>query len=105
MGILDYIKNILFSNKKNAQIYAKTLKKEYGESEPLEIGLYDGKTPIPNEDIGIEDIGIDNNHEKKEISFILRINKNITNISGMFWDCDTLFSIRDQINNSISSEP
>lgn len=54
MSILEYIKNILFSNKKNAQIYAKTLKKEYGESEPLEIGLYDGKTPIPNEDIGIE---------------------------------------------------
>lgn len=53
MGLLETIKNILSLNKKNAQIYATTLQKTYGETEPLEIGLYDGKTPIANTTIKI----------------------------------------------------
>ena len=54
MGIIDYIKKILGNNKKTATIYTTPLKKKYGESEPLEIGLYDNKTPITNEKIGIQ---------------------------------------------------
>lgn len=54
MGLLDYLKNLFKSDKKNATLYAMVLKKEYNEKEPLEIGLYDGKTPIIGEDIGIE---------------------------------------------------
>ena len=52
--ILDFIKNFLQRNKKNARFITKTLIKTYGEPEPLEVGLYDGNTPIDNEEIGIE---------------------------------------------------
>ena len=46
---------------------------------------------------------IDNDYKnkeenKEEISFILRINKNITDISHMFYECDTLLSISDISN-------
>lgn len=53
MSLIDIIKNIFKSNKKNAQIYATTLKKKYGAKEPLEIGVYDGKTPIANNKVTI----------------------------------------------------
>ena len=47
-----------------------------------------------------EDID-DNYKNKEEISFILRINKNITNMSHMFFYCEELLLIRDisNINN------
>ena len=54
MNIIDYIKQLFSNGKKNATIYTKILKKPYGDKQPLEIGLYGGKTPIPNEDVGIE---------------------------------------------------
>ena len=54
MNILDYILNLFKQNKKNANIYTTPLTKKHGEPEPLTVGLYDGKTPIPDEPIGIE---------------------------------------------------
>ena len=54
MSFLDLIKKILGNGKKNAKFYTKTLKKNIGDPTPLEIGLYDGETPIINEEIGIE---------------------------------------------------
>ena len=54
MSIIDYILNLFKNGKNNATIYTITLKKQYTEKDPLEIGLYDKQTPIPNEDIGIE---------------------------------------------------
>lgn len=54
MYILDWIKSILGNGKKNAKFYTKTLKKNIGDTTPLEIGLYDGETPITDEEIGIE---------------------------------------------------
>lgn len=54
MSILDWIKSILSNGKKNAKFYTKTLKKPIGDTPPLEIGLYDGNNPLPNEEIGIE---------------------------------------------------
>ena len=54
MNILDYIKNLFKTNKKNPNIYTTPLKKRYNDNEPLTIGLYDNKTPIPDELIGIE---------------------------------------------------
>ena len=54
MGILDWIKNILNNGKKTPQIYTNTLKKQYGDKTPLEVGLYDDHTPITGEDVGIE---------------------------------------------------
>ena len=42
---------------------------------------------------------IDSNFKnKEEISFILRINKNITDISYIFFGCDELLLIRDKRN-------
>lgn len=54
MSILDYIRNLFSNGKKTANLYGTSLKKPFGTEEPLEIGLYGGKTPIANEDIGIE---------------------------------------------------
>lgn len=54
MSFWDFIKNFLTNNKKNARFITKTLIKTYGDSEPLEVGLYDKNTPIDNEEIGIE---------------------------------------------------
>lgn len=54
MNILELIKSILGNGKKNAKFYTKTLKKNIGDPTPLEIGLYDGETPITDEEIGIE---------------------------------------------------
>ena len=46
---------------------------------------------------------IDNNYKnKEEISFILRINKNITDISYMFYNCVELLLIRDITNVNYS---
>lgn len=54
MSILDWIRSILGNGKKNAKFYTKTLKKNIGDTTPLEIGLYDDETPITGEEIGIE---------------------------------------------------
>ena len=35
MGILDFIKNLFSNGKKTANIYTTTLKKPYGNTEPL----------------------------------------------------------------------
>ena len=53
MSLIDYIKGIINNGKQNAQIYAQTLQKTYGEKQQLEIGLYDGKTPITDTNITI----------------------------------------------------
>lgn len=53
MNILDYIRNILSNGKKNAQIYAIALEKDYNTKEALQIGLYDEKNPIVNTDVVI----------------------------------------------------
>lgn len=53
MSLIDYIKQILNLNKKNAQIYCQTLQKTYGIKEPLEIGVYDNKKPLTDTDISI----------------------------------------------------
>ena len=54
MSFLDLIKKILGNGKKNARFYSKTLEKNVGDPTPLQVGLYDGETPITNEEIGIE---------------------------------------------------
>ena len=54
MNIIDYIKQILSNGKQNAQIYAVALEKDYNTQEALEIGVYNNKTPIANEEVGIE---------------------------------------------------
>ena len=51
MSLLDYIKNLLTNNKKNATIYTKQLIKNYGESTPFEVALFDGDNPLPDRDV------------------------------------------------------
>lgn len=63
MGLLDSIKQLLTKNKKDANIYATTFKKTYGENEPLEIGLYSGTTPLANKKVTIDING--KKYEKK----------------------------------------
>lgn len=46
MGLMDIIKSILTFNKKPARIIVEDLSKTSGESNPLEIGLYSGDTPL-----------------------------------------------------------
>lgn len=53
MSLIDYIKNIINNGKQNAQIYSQTLQKTYGENQPLEIGVYNGKKPITDTNINI----------------------------------------------------
>ena len=54
MSIVEWIKSILGNGKKNGKFYVKTLKKPVGDTTPLEIGLYEGETPITGEEIGIQ---------------------------------------------------
>ena len=54
MGFIDYIKNFIGSNKKNARFITIPFVKTFGDPEALEIGLYDNYTPIKNVDVGIE---------------------------------------------------
>lgn len=76
MSLLDKILEIFKIGKKNAQIYATTLKKKYGEKEQLEIGLYDGKTPIANNKvtININNVNYERTTDKDGIA---RININL----------------------------
>ena len=74
--ILDWIKNLLFSNKKNAQLYVKNLTKTYGDSDQLEIGLYDGNVPLPNKKIGININNVDY-YRTTDSDGIARININL----------------------------
>ena len=46
---------------------------------------------------------IDKNYKNREISFILRINKNIIDISYMFYECDKLLLIRNKRNINYSN--
>ena len=62
MGLLDWIKQLFSNNKKNARIYATTFNKTYGEGDPLEVGLYEGTTPLANKKIIININGV--NYER-----------------------------------------
>ena len=59
MNILDWIKNLFASDKRNAQLYLKDLTKTFGESDKLEVGLYDGTTPLANRSVTINVNGKD----------------------------------------------
>ena len=54
MNIIEYILNLFKTGKKSAQLYTTKLQKRYDEKGALEVGLYADKTPIPDEDLGIE---------------------------------------------------
>ena len=53
MSILDYILNIFKNNKKYPRIITQNLSKTFGESDKLEVGLYDGETPLQDKTINI----------------------------------------------------
>lgn len=58
MGLIDLIKKILGNNKKQLKIITVDLTKTYGETTPLEIALYEDKTPVPDKTIQIEINGV-----------------------------------------------
>ena len=76
MNILDYIRNILSNNKKNAQIYAVALEKDYNTKDALQIGLYDGKNPIVNTDVTIR-INTKEYKRKTDENGIAKLNINL----------------------------
>ena len=76
MSLIDYILNLFRSNKRNAQIYATTLQKAYGEKEPLEIGVYEDKKPITNAEVSITINGVKYNR-KTDNEGIARLNINL----------------------------
>ena len=53
MNILELIKSLFSSNKKNAKIIIQDLYKIYGESTPLEVGVYESNNPLINKPINI----------------------------------------------------
>jgi len=59
MFILEFIKNLFKSNKKNARIITNGLSKVYGESAPLEVALFEDKTPVTDKDIVISINGVE----------------------------------------------
>lgn len=53
MSFIDYIKKIIGTNKKNARFITTPFTKTYGDSEPLEVALFDNDKPITQVDVGI----------------------------------------------------
>lgn len=76
MGLLDKFKELLSNNKKNANFYATTLQKTYGESQPLEIALYSGKTPLANKPVKININSVDY-QRTTDTNGIARLNINL----------------------------
>ena len=54
MGILDFIKKLFTNNKKNPKIIVNKLIKTYGTDTPLEVALYDDKTPLTDKSLFIQ---------------------------------------------------
>ena len=76
MSILDFIKNLFKSNKKVARLITQDLTKVKGESEPLEVGLYENKTPLVDKDVNISINGVKYNR-KTDNDGIARLNINL----------------------------
>ena len=53
MGLLDFIRNLFRSNKKYAKIITQNLTKTFGETDQLEVALYDNETPLTDKTINI----------------------------------------------------
>ena len=76
MSILDFIKNLFKSNKKVARLITQDLTKVKGESEPLEVGLYENKTPLVDKYVSININGVI--YERKtDSNGIARLNINL----------------------------
>ena len=54
MGILDFIKNLFTNNKKSPKIIVNKLIKTYGTDTPLEVALYEDKTPLTDKSLFIQ---------------------------------------------------
>ena len=76
MGFIDLIKELFRNNKRNAKIITKNLSKKFGESEPLEIGLYENTTPLVDKNVTIEINGVTYSR-KTDNDGIARLNINL----------------------------
>lgn len=76
MSILDLIKNIFSNGKKNARIITNGLTKNYGESDPLEVALYENNTPLINKIVQIRINGVDY-YKTTDSNGVARLNINL----------------------------
>ena len=58
MSFLDFLKNLFSNNKKDARIITADLSKTFGEKDPLEVGLFEGKTALPDKNVNIKINGV-----------------------------------------------
>jgi hypothetical protein len=78
MSFIDYIKNFIGSNKKNARFITTPFAKTFGDPEPLEVALYDGSTPIVNQEIGLQIIGGNTYIKTTDENGIAKLNINLS---------------------------
>ena len=76
MGILDFIRNLFGSNKKQARIITNGLSKIYGESAPLEVALFEDKTPVCDKKVIININGVEYTR-KTDNDGVARLNINL----------------------------
>ena len=76
MSFLDFLKNLFGNNKKNARLITKDLTKTFGEKDPLEIGLFEGNTPLSDKNVTIEINGV-TYQRKTDSNGISRLNINL----------------------------
>ena len=110
MRILDYIKNLFQTNKKYPRIITTDLHKTIGEPDQLEVGLFDGETPLQDKNVTININGVDYTR-KTDNEGIARLNINLpvgnydTHVS--FDDPDYIFvrtSIQVTVNPVINTQ-
>ena len=78
MDFIDYIKNFIGSNKKNARFITTPFAKTFGDPEPLEVALYDGNTPIIDQKIGLQIINGNTYIKTTDENGIARLNINLS---------------------------
>ena len=76
MGFIDWIKSILWNDKKNARLITKELVKTYGEKDQLEVGLYEGNTALSGKMVTFNVNGEDYTR-KTDADGIARLNINL----------------------------
>lgn len=76
MGLIDMLKEFLGTNKKNPRLITTDLVKTYGGTNPLEVALYDDKTPLIDKEILIKVNGVEYNR-RTDTDGIAKLNINL----------------------------
>ena len=85
MGLLDWIRHLFMDGKNNPIFISKSLTKVYGSGDPLEVGLYNSKTPLVDKTVYIEINGVTYERKTDENGIAkLNINLGPGKYSGLF---------------------